>query len=359
LFENPSVLLFLLIVLVMLGVYLWRDRVRRQRLQQLASNEALAKLIPEQSSHSVNRHWRFALWSAMAAALIVALARPVFGVDAEVVETRGLAIVVALDVSASMDAQDLLPSRMERAKLAIRDLFSGADGNLFGLVLFAGDAFVQVPLTSDLDSALTFVDAASSRSISRQGTAIEDALRLSLASFDERISSASIIVLMTDGENQIGDPVAAAQNAADSGATVHVLGFGTKEGDVIPVFDASGRVIEYKTDQGNNLVVSQLNTSLLESIAEAGSGTYQQVSASGVEVVNLQNTIAKVEAELLATRYQTRPVPRFEIFVALALLLLTGDILLQYGGLSLPSRPRTVVEEVNAVETAEAADAAA
>jgi Ca-activated chloride channel homolog len=347
LFENSSILLLLVIVPLMFGLFIWRDRTRRTRLQRVASSTALAKLIPE--GNRVNaRRWRFGVWSVIVSALIVALARPVFGVDAEVVESRGLAIVVALDVSASMDAQDLQPSRLDRAKLAIRDLFNGAEGNLFGLVLFAGDAFVQVPLTSDLDSALTFVNAASSRSISRQGTAIEDALRLSQAAFDERISSASIIVLMTDGENQTGDPVTAAQNAAESGATVHVLGFGTEEGDVIPVYDASGRVVEYKTDQGNNLVISRLDEPLLQAIAEAGNGLYQQMSASGVEVVNLQNSIAEVEAELLATRYQTRPVPRFEIFVALALLVLTIDMLLQYGGFGL-SRP-----QVKEVETTDA-----
>jgi Ca-activated chloride channel family protein len=348
LFENPSVLLFLLLLIpLMLAVFLWRDRARRLRLLRVASAQALAKLLPERR-RAQTRRWRFGLWAITAGALSLALARPVFGVDAEVVETRGLAIVVALDVSASMDAQDLIPSRLERAKLAIRDLFNGADGNLFGLVLFAGDAFVQVPLTSDLDSALTFVDAASSRSISRQGTAIEDALRLSVAAFDERISSASVIVLMTDGENQIGDPLTAARNAAESGATVHVLGFGTEEGDVIPVYDTSGGVVEYKTDQGNNLVISRLDEPLLRSIAAAGNGTYHRVSASGVEVVDLQNNIAEVEAELLATRYQTRPVPRFEIFVALALLALTVDILLQQGGLNWSRLQRTEAETTDA-----------
>ncbi len=326
-FENTPAFLLLLILPLMIGLFLWRDRVRSQRLRQLAAPEALASLT-EAGVATTDRRWRFVLWLLTITALIIALAQPVFGVDAEVIETRGLAIVVVLDVSASMDAQDLQPSRLERAKLAIRDLFNEADGNLFGLVLFAGDAFVQVPLTSDLDSALTFVDAASTRSITRQGTAIDDALRLALATFDERISSASIIVLMTDGENQTqNDPAAVARIAAERGATVHVLGFGTEEGDVIPVMDASGRVIEYRTDRGNNLVITRLNEPLLEAIAAAGNGQYQRLTDSGVEVVNLQNTIAGVETELLASRYQTRPVPRFEIFVGLALSMLTIEML--------------------------------
>ncbi len=324
-FENTPAFLLLLILPMMAGFFFWRERIRQRRLRQLAEPSTLVTLS---ETDDRSRFARFALWLLTLAALIVALAQPVFGVDAEVIETRGLAIVVVLDVSASMDAQDLVPSRLERAKLAIRDLFSEADGNLFGLVLFAGDAFVQVPLTSDLDSALTFVDAASTRSVTRQGTAIDDALRLALATFDERISSASIIVLMTDGENQThNDPAAVAQMAAERGATVHVLGFGTEEGDVIPIMDANGQVAEYRTDRGNNLVITRLNEPLLEEIAAAGNGQYQRVSESGVEVVNLQNTIAGVEAELLASRYQTRPVPRFEIFVALALLLLTLEML--------------------------------
>ncbi|MCU0499152.1 MAG: VWA domain-containing protein [Anaerolineae bacterium] len=274
------------------------------------------------------RRLKFALWLVTLIGVIIALGRPVFGVEAEIVETRGIAILVVLDVSNSMDAQDLQPSRIERAKLAIRDLMQGARGNQFGLVLFAGDAFVQFPLTSDVDTAMRFVDAASSGSISRQGTAIEDALRLALNTLDPRITSSSVIVLMSDGENHEGDPLAAAQLAAEQGVTIHVIGYGTPEGDVIPIIDRDGNVAGFRTDQAQNLVRTRLDEAILMAIAEATGGTYQRATDSGIELINLQNTIAGLETELLSTRFQTRNAQRFGILIALALITLTLEMLL-------------------------------
>lgn len=321
-FQQPLSLLLLIILPLMGGLFVWRSRLRRVALQRVGSDVQLDAIS------ETNRRWKSGLWLAATGLVIVALARPVWGLDAEIVETRGVAIVVALDVSASMDAQDVLPSRLEKAKLAIQELLRGAEGNLFGLVLFAGDAYVQFPLTSDIDSALVFVNAASSRSISRQGTAIEDALRLALDTLDERISSSSVIVLMTDGENHDGEPLRAAQDAADRGVTIHVIGYGTPDGDVIPVYDANGTVIEFKTDRANNLVVTRLDEPILQEIAETTGGLYQRAADNGVEVVNLQNQIAEVEAGLLAERFQTRPVERFGVLVALALIALTAEMLI-------------------------------
>lgn len=325
-FENPFVFALLLLLPLMIALFIWRSRVRAVAITHIGESDALKTLMI--GINDQRRRWKSGLWLATVFALVIALARPVFGVDADVVEARGVAVIVALDVSTSMDAQDVKPSRIERAKLAIRDLLQGAEGNLFGLVLFAGDAFVQFPLTTDIDSALTFVNAASSKSITRQGTAIEDALWLSLGTFDERITSRSIILLMTDGENQQGDPLAAAKSAAERGITIHVIGYGTPEGDVIPVYDSNGKVIAYKTDRGNNLVITKLDEPILQQIAETTGGLYQRASDSGIEIVNIQNRIAEVEGELLATRFQTRPVERFGIFVALALIALTAEMVI-------------------------------
>jgi Ca-activated chloride channel homolog len=328
-FENPSLFLLLTAIPVIIGLSFWRTWIRETALRKIGQEAAVRQLI--QQINPARRWLKLGLWSLALAALVLALARPVWGVDAEIVETRGLAIIVVLDVSTSMDAQDVLPSRLEKAKLAIRELMNGAEGNLFGLVLFAGDAFVQFPLTSDIDSAMTFVEAASSKSISRQGTVIEDALRLALATFDERISTSSIIVLMTDGESHDGNPLAVAERAAEQGVTIHVIGYGTPEGDLIPVYDRQGNLIEYKTDRARNLIITKLDEPILEQIAEIGNGLYQRAADSGVEVVNLQNRIAEVEGDLLATRFQTRPVERFAIFIALALIALTAEILIKDG----------------------------
>ncbi|MBC8098258.1 MAG: VWA domain-containing protein [Armatimonadetes bacterium] len=324
----PAYLLGLLLLPLLIALYLWDARARAQALQRIGIGAArLADSTPPGQ-----RYGRLALGLMAIVAVILALARPVWGLEPEIVEAQGIALIVALDVSTSMDAEDLTPSRLARAKLILRELLRGSEQGLFGLVLFAGDALVQFPLTGDLDTALTFIDAASTRSISRQGTAIADALTLALDLVDERITSQTVILLITDGENQTGDPLAVAELAAELGVTIHVIGVGTPEGGLIPVYDANGALLRYKTDRASNLIISKLDEPSLQAIAAATGGLYQRAAASGVETVNLQNRIAQVEGDLQTQRFQTRPVERFGVLVALALLALTGEWLLRPKG---------------------------
>ena len=325
-FENPAALLLLLLLPVMAALFYWRDRTRKVLILRIG-NPKLVHNLAGQVSQPLRR-WKSALWLATLTAVIVALADPVWGVEADVIEARGVAIVIALDVSASMAAQDLQPNRLERARLAIRDLLDFGVGNLYGMVTFAGDAFVQFPLTSDADTAAVFVNAAGIESVARQGTAIDDALRLAISVFDERITDEAIIVLLTDGENHEGEPLATAQVAAEQGITIHAIGYGSPEGDILPVYDTNGAISEYKTDRAGQIVLSQLDEGLLQDIADATGGLYQRASDSGVEVVNLLNRIAEVESEVLETRLQTRGVPRFALFIALALITLTVEMAL-------------------------------
>jgi len=260
-------------------------------------------------------------------ALIIAIARPVSGVEADIIETQGVAVMVVLDVSASMDAQDIKPSRLERAKLDLRDLFQALAGNELGIVLFAGDAFVQCPLTNDVDSAITFLNAANSSSITRQGSSIETALRLAIDSFDERIAAHSIIILVSDGENQEGDPLLAAQDAADRGIIIHAVGYGGFDGVPIPFTNADG-LTEYKADRSGKVVLTRLYEDLLVQIAGSTGGLYRQVSGGGEEIKSLAGRINAIEGEVLESRLSNRPVERFGIFVFLALLALTVEILL-------------------------------
>jgi Ca-activated chloride channel homolog len=325
-FETPIVLVLLLLLPVMGCFFMWRSRVRQAALARVGDS-ALVRMLAVRVSES-RRRWKSGLWLVTLAALIVALARPVWGVDVELIESRGIAVMIVLDVSESMNAQDVLPNRLERAKLSLMDLLTAANGNLFGLVLFAGDAFVQFPLTSDTESALMFVRAASIRSISRQGTALEDSLRLALETFDDRITDQSMIILLTDGENHEGDPLAAAEAALEAGVTIHAVGYGSPDGATIPVYDNAGRVVGYKTDRANNIVLSRLDEVTLQQIAELTGGTYQRASDTGVEVINLYNIIAEKEGDVLDERLQTRSVERFGIFVLLALIMLSLEMII-------------------------------
>jgi Ca-activated chloride channel family protein len=320
-FENPNLLFLLIAVPLMALLFYWRGEARARALARLGDPALIAALT--EAADPRTRALRSGLWLVALGCIAIALAGPVWGVDAEIIEAQGVAVVVALDVSASMDAQDLLPSRLERAKQAARDLLAEGEGNLFGLVLFAGEAFVQFPLTGDVDTAATFLDAVSTRSISRQGTAIAEALRLSLDVIDRRIAGDAVIVLLTDGENHDGDPLALARAAAEREIAVHVIGYGSPEGAIIPIYDDAGQIVDYKTDQGGNIVQTRLDEPILSEIAALSGGRYWRAGESGVEVVDLLNTIATLQGNIVERRAQTRAVPRFALFVALALLALT------------------------------------
>ena len=260
--------------------------------------------------------------------LIVALARPVWGEEISVLETQGVSVMIVLDVSNSMNAQDVAPSRLERAKLSLSDLIDGLSGNEIGLILFAGSAYVQFPLTTDTLSAKSFLGAVSSNSITKQGTNIGAALQLAIDRFRNRGNIQPIIILVTDGENLEGDPLTVAAAAKEVGITIHAIGYGNPEGSAIPIYDDAGHETGYKTDAAGNLVMSALDEPTLKAIAEATGGTYQRASSAGTEINTLLGVISKTEATSLGTRSESCGVERFGIFVALALIALSAEILL-------------------------------
>lgn len=319
--------LILLVLLIPLGAFLvWRHNLRLSALRRLGDPALIRALAPAVSPQ--RRLWKSGLWLLAAAALIIALARPVWGVDLDVIETQGISIMIALDVSNSMNAQDLVPSRLERARLVIRDLFDGLAGNEIGLILFAGTAFVQFPLTTDTNSAGSFLNAVSTESISLQGTAIEDALRLAMNTFSAQSPAAKVIILMTDGEGTEGDALTAAAAAAEQGIIIHAVGFGDPAGSAIPILDAQGQIAGYKTDTAGSVVLSRLDEELLAQIVERTGGLYQRAGAGeAAAIVNAINGSLE-QADVLQTRTEERGVERFGIFVALALLALSLEMLL-------------------------------
>jgi Ca-activated chloride channel homolog len=325
-FAHPSLLLLLLIIPLALLFFVWRTRVRQARLRRLGDDDLINDLSTQVDQS--RRRWKSGLWLLTVAAVVVAIARPVWGIAEDTIRTRGVSLVVALDVSKSMDAQDVSPSRIERAKLTARELFVNGRGNEVGLILFAGTAFVQFPLTADTFSAQTFLNAASTDSISRQGTALEDALWVALEAFDDRIAAHSVIVLLTDGENHEGEPLRAAEEAAQRGITIHVIGYGGSEGEPIPVFDADGQIVEHKTNSTGDVILSRLDESILRQIAETTGGLYQRANNSGIEAVNLLNELLDLQETSPQNYSQEHKVERFGLFVAVALLALSIEMVI-------------------------------
>ena len=332
-FAKPEYLLALLLVPAVGLLMLWANKKRQHALDKLGDSPLMSKLTT--SINWRGRRWRNALLLSALTLFIIALARPQWGSEVHEINQEGLQVMVALDISQSMLAQDIKPTRLDRAKLEIADLMKKLDGDEVGLVLFSGASFIQVPLTSDYYTALTYLDSANPSVISRPGTVIGDAIRTASLGFDESLSSQKVLVIMTDGEDHETDPLAAAQEVADEGVLIYTIGFGTPAGEPIPITDENGIVVDYKRDQSGEVVLSKLDEATLQSIAQNGNGKYYRASADGSELQSLLAEIDNLQKDQLQNRIETRQIERYQIFLALALILmliseLIPDRLLQH-----------------------------
>jgi Ca-activated chloride channel family protein len=320
-FAQPVFLYASVIFVPLAGVLLlvaWRRR--NADLDRLGNPGLVQRL-----TSTVNwrgRRWRDGLWLAVLALLLVSLARPVWGTVTQTVEKEGIEVMVALDVSQSMLAQDIKPDRLSRAKMELADLMTRLGGDEIGLVLFSGASFVQFPLTSDYATARTFLDNARPEVISRPGTAIGDAIRTAMSGFDLSRSSQKVIVLITDGEDHGSDAVAMAEMAAEQGILIHTIGFGSVQGEPIPEYNAQGDVIGYKRDQQGEMVLSKLDEATLQQLATIGGGRYFRASASGGELDALVSELDALQKAELAALQEVRGIERFQVFLILALTAL-------------------------------------
>jgi Ca-activated chloride channel family protein len=325
-FANPQFLTALLLIPAAALLLIWAGRRRARALSHLGDPSLIDRL-----SDSINRRgrrWRSILHLGALALLIIALARPQWGSEVREIEQEGLQLVVALDVSQSMMAQDIKPSRLDRAKLEIADLTERLDGDEIALVLFSGASFVQVPLTSDYLTALNYLDSAGPNSISRPGTVIGDAIQAARGAFDPELSSQKVLVLMTDGEDKETDPLTAAKEAAGEDILIYTIGFGTPEGEPVPELSPTGEVIGYKQDQQGEIVLSSLDEITLQEIADIGSGQYYRASADGRELDQLLAEIDNLQQAQLQSRFEVQHIERFQIFLAMATAaLVLGELI--------------------------------
>jgi len=319
-FAQPQ-FLFALLLIPLVGLFLlWARSRQKSALARLGDNALLKKL-----SANINwrgRRWQTALLLLALTFLIIALARPQWGSEVREIEQEGLQVMVALDVSQSMLVQDIKPSRLDRAKLEIADLMERLDGDEVGLVLFSGASFVQVPLTSDYITALNYMDSANPGVISRPGTVIGDAIRTAVQAFDPELSSQKVLIVMTDGEDRETDPLTTAQLAADEDVLIYTIGFSTPEGEPIPEINAQDQIVGYKQDQQGEIILSKLDESSLQTIAQTGNGKYYRASADGRELDQLLAEIDGLQKAQLQSRFETRHIDRFQIFLVLALVAL-------------------------------------
>jgi Ca-activated chloride channel family protein len=312
---------YCLIPLILLAILFYGlTKQHRAAINRLGAPDLISRL-----SATVNRRgrrWQTSLWFIALFFLIVALARPQWGSQVEYIERRGVEIMIALDVSESMLAEDFRPNRLARAKLEITELMDQLEGNELGLVLFSGAAFVQFPLTSDFTTARTFLDAAYPGIISRPGTNVAEAIRIAMTGFNEDRATQKVIVLLTDGESHEDDALAAAQEAADRGIIIYTIGFGSPDGEPIPQYDQLGSLIGFKKDRNGETVLTRLDEFTLEQIASVSGGRYFQAMADGREVGFLADEISELQTTELESRFETRGIERFQWFLGIAILAL-------------------------------------
>ncbi len=320
-FAQPQFLIIGLVLIPVAALFLyWARRKQRSAINRLGNSALIARLSADTNWRG--RRWRTFLRLAALTLLVVALARPQWGSEVREIDQEGLQVMIALDVSQSMLAEDIKPTRLDRAKLEIADLTERLDGDEIGLTLFSGASFVQVPLTSDYLTALNYLESAGPGVISRPGTVIGDAIRTAASAFDETLDNQKVLIVMTDGEDRETDPLSAAQEAADAGVLIYTIGFGTAEGEPVPVTNEYGEVIDYKRDEGGAVVLSKLDESTLQAIAQTGGGKYYQATAGGRELDSLLGEIDDLQRAQLQSRFETTYIERFQIFLALALAAL-------------------------------------
>lgn len=267
-----------------LGRYL-----RRRRLRTLGDEALVRKMMP---SVSPAKAWvKIILLTLSYAFVVIGASRPQVGAKLSRKESKGVEIMIALDVSNSMLAEDYAPNRLERAKLAVSKLVDRLSGDRIGLVIFAGSSFVQLPITTDYVSAKMFLSSVSNESVPVQGTAIADAIRLSVRSFSPQSEKSRVVIVITDGENHEDDPVKMARDAFDSGVRIFTIGVGSPEGKPIPMGG------EYIKDKDGNIVVSRLDESTLREIASAGGGAYVRAGNSEFGLNPIIDSIRKMDKE--------------------------------------------------------------
>ena len=317
-FENPDYLYLLILVPVLVLVRLYGLRKRKAQLKKFGDPKLLKALMPDVSR--MRRELKFWLMMAAVVLLVVMLARPQMGTKISQEQRRGIEVLIALDISNSMKAEDVVPSRLDKSKMLIENLVDNFTNDKVGLVVFAGDAYTQIPITADFVSAKMFLSSINPSMVPTQGTAIGAAIKMAANSFtaDDKLQKA--IIVITDGENHEDDAVGAAKEAHDKGIQINVLGVGDQKGGPIPVGD--GR---YMKDDSGNMVITRPDEKMAKEIAEAGKGIY--VSASNNDALNVLDARLKELSKSNIQKTVFSPNDeQFPVFAWIALVLLVIDI---------------------------------
>jgi Ca-activated chloride channel family protein len=325
-FAHPEYIYLLGILPALVVVYLFSARARRKALQRFGEIHIIERLA--ESASKRKKVLKLAILLFALAFIIVALANPQIGTRMQEVKQEGVDIFVMLDVSLSMKAEDIKPNRLEKAKLEIRNLIDRLGGDRLGLIVFAGEAYTQFPLTTDYSAANLFLDVVDVDVVPVPGTAIGSAIKRAMESFNFKETTTKVIVIVTDGENTEGDAFEAANDAAKQGVLLYTIGMGSPSGTPIPIYNASGQQVDFKRDRDGNIVVTKLDEVSLEKIATVGNGKYFRGTNAQDELDEIYKTINALQKREFGVKQFTDYEDRFQFFLGGGIVLLLVELLI-------------------------------
>ncbi len=324
-FEHTDFLWALLLIPALTAIFVWMVIWKKRALLRFGEWTIIQRLLPGLSRSRVIT--KFILLMVGYGFLIIGIANPQIGSKLVEGERKGIDIMIALDVSNSMLAEDIKPSRLEMSKQAISKLIDNLGNDRLGIVIFAGNAYMQLPITTDYSAAKMFLSNIDTKIVPTQGTAIGEAIELSEGAFDDETHSRAIIII-SDGENHEDDALDAAKKASEKGIIVYTVGMGLPEGAPIPEYNKYNQMVGYKKDRAGSTVVTKLNESMLQQIASAGKGVYVRANNSQSGLKTILEEINKLEKTKFESRMFSDYEDRFQYFIAVSLILLILELLI-------------------------------
>ncbi len=323
-FEHIEFLYALLLIPVFIILYILMNYWKRKAIARFGDANLISKLMPQRSGS--RPFVKFVIILLAFGSLVIAMTNPQVGSKLEKAQRKGIDLIIALDVSNSMLAQDIKPNRLSASKQAISNLIDKLEGDRIGIIVFAGHAYTQLPITTDYAAAKMFLSSVSPDIIPTQGTAIGEAISLSIQSFSDNKHNKAIIVI-SDGENHEGDAMEETKKALEQGVKVYTIGMGLPEGGPIPEF-VNGELTGYKKDKDDNIITTRLNETMLQQIAAAGEGYYVRANNSQAGLTKIFEEVDKLEESEFETQIFSDYEDRFQYFIALTILLLIVEFII-------------------------------
>ncbi len=324
-FQHSEYLYALAILPLLVLLFWWSRRERTKALAAFGDSAMIRRLFPDVSESKP--FWKFVLFAVSYIFLVFGLSNPQIGTKLEEVKREGVNIIIALDVSNSMKAEDLKPNRLDRAKQAIARMLDKLSNDRIGLIVFAGEAYLQLPLTNDYGAVKMFLSAIETSMIPTQGTNIGAAVKLAGKSFNAEEKRYKTLVVITDGENHEDDALKAIKDAREEGVILHTIGMGSPEGSPIPTY-AMGFQTGFRKDRAGNVILTKLNEKSLQEFAAAGGGVYVRANNTETGLNVVLEEIGKMEKKEFGTKVFTNFEDRFQYALGLALLLLIWELFL-------------------------------